>query len=241
MAIIVGPGISVGAGITIATELPPSPGSAEFTKASTTNLSTTVTAPSTDSITYEWWFRATAVASTNGMLQTRTSTSGADGIDVSVVDGAITVSTSGTFLLLGAGAVVANTWYHIAVVRNGTTAFTVYLNGTSIGTFNKTGLTGTQLYLGIKSAGSAGEAFGGYISNFRYVKGTAVYTGAFTPPTAPLTDTQSSGTNISAITAGQTQLLLNTVSGANFLVDSSSYTRTVTNNNGVTSSALNPF
>ena len=215
-------------------------GSAEFTKASTTSLSTTVTAPSTDSITYEWWFRPTATTSTNGMLTTRTSTSGGDGIDVSVVSGGISVSTSGTFLLT-AGTVLVNTWYHIALVRNGTTNFTAYLNGTSIGTFSKTGLTGTELRLGIKTAASSIEAFGGYISNFRYVKGTAVYTGAFTPPTAPLTVTQSAGTNISAITAGQTQLLLNTVDGANFLVDSSSYTRTVTNNNGVTSAALNPF
>jgi hypothetical protein len=207
----------------------PSSGSAQFTSASITNLSTTVTAPSTDSITYEWWFRATTVAGTNGMLQTRTNTIGADGIDVSVVDGAITVSTSGAFLLVGAGTVAANTWYHIAVVRNGTTAFTVYLNGTSIGTFNKTGLTGTQLYLGIKSAGSAGEAFDGYITNFRYVKGSAVYTSNFTPSTEPLT----------AIPG--TDLLLNTVDGAGFLTDSSNSNRTVTNNNGVTSAALNPF
>ena len=238
MAIAIGGGIDIGGGINIIT--PPSPGSAQFTSANITNLSTTVTAPSTDSITYEWWFRSDTTTGASGMLQTRTSTDGADGIDVVTSDGHIDVSTSGALLLSG-GTVVANTWYHIAVVRNGTTNFTAYLNGTSIGTFSKTGLTGTELYLGIKSAGSSSEALDGYISNFRYVKGTAVYTGAFTPPTAPLTDTQSAGTNISAITAGQTQLLLNTVNGANFLVDSSSYTRTVTNNNGVTSSALNPF
>jgi hypothetical protein len=205
-----------------------SSGSAQFVKANVTNLSTTVTAPSTDSITYEWWFKAGAVANTNGMLQTRTSTSGADGIDVSVVDGAISVSTSGTFLLQ-AGAVVANIWYHIAVVRNGTTAFTVYLNGTSIGTFNKTGLTGTQLYLGIKSAGSAGEAFGGYITDFRYVKGTAVYTAAFTPPQQP--PTAISGTD----------LLLLVNSSGTLLTDSSGNNRTVTNNNSVAYSALNPW
>jgi hypothetical protein len=81
----------------------------------------------------------------------------------------------------------------------------------------------------------------GNLSNLRVVRGVAVYTGAFTPPTAPLTDTQSAGTNISAITAGQTQLLLNTTNDANFLVDRSSYTLTVTNSNGVTSSSLNPF
>jgi hypothetical protein len=205
-----------------------SSGSAQFVKANVTNLSTTVTAPSTDSITYEWWFRSNSVSGENGMLQTRTSTSGGDGIDVSVSDGSIRISTSGAFLLT-AGTVVANTWYHIAVVRNGTTAFTVYLNGTSIGTFNKTGLTGTQLYLGIKSAGSAGEAFGGYITDFRYVKGTAVYTAAFTPPEQP--PTAISGTD----------LLLLVNSSDTLLTDSSGNNRTVTNNNSVAYSALNPW
>jgi hypothetical protein len=55
--------------------------------------------------------------------------------------------------------------------------------------------------------GAAGNGSGN-LSNVRVVKDVAVYTGAFTPPTSPLTLTQSSGTNISAITAGQTQLLL---------------------------------
>ena len=205
-------------------------GSLQFTKANVTNLSATVTAPSTNSITYEWWFYTTATASTNGMLTTRTSTSGGDGIDVSVVDGTITVSTSGTFLLVGAGTVVANTWYHIAVVRNGTTNFTVYLNGTSIGTFSFSSTTGTELKLGIKSAGSAGEAFGGYITNFRYVRGTAVYTTDFTAPTQPLTP------------IANTILLLNSFSSITYITDSSATPITVTNNNSVAySNTVTPF
>jgi hypothetical protein len=73
------------------------------------------------------------------------------------------------------------------------------------------------------------------------VKGVAVYTGPFTVPTAPLATTQSSGTNISAITGTQTQLLLNTYSGAGFLTDASTNAFTVTNNGSVTSDTLNPF
>jgi hypothetical protein len=237
-------GTTISGGSQIYFPAPPTPfGSAQFVNAfpSGQYLSTTVTAPGTDSTTYEWWGRRTSnTPTTQGMLQTRTSTTGGDGIDVSMTSGQIQVSNASGFLMT-AGSASLNTWYHIAVVRNGTTNWRVYLNGRDIGGFAFTGSTGTQLSLGRKSATGFNEFFSGYISNFRYVKGTAVYTGAFTPPTAPLTDIQSAGTNISAITAGQTQLLLNTVSGANFLVDSSSYTRTVTNNNGVTSSALNPF
>ena len=41
------------------------------------------------------------------------------------------------------------------------------------------------LYIGTQN-GTA-RRFGGYISNLRLVKGTAVYSGNFTPPTSPLT------------------------------------------------------
>ena len=39
----------------------------------------------------------------------------------------------------------------------------------------------------IGQAGNSTTKFTGYISNFRVVNGTAIYTSAFTPPTVPLT------------------------------------------------------
>jgi hypothetical protein len=208
-------------------------------------ISTTVSsAPDTDSATYEMWFYQTNNSSptTQGLLQTRTSTSGGDGIDVSIVSGQIVISTSGAFLL-AAGSVSTNTWYHLAVVRNGTTAWTVYLNGASIGTFNFTNTTGTELSLGRKSATGFNEFFKGYITNFRYVKGVAVYTSNFTPSTNSLTSIQGSNTNGSPsaeITGTQTQLLLNAFTN-NFLKDSSSYNLTMSNPNGATSVTNSPF
>ena len=68
-----------------------------------------------------------------------------------------------------------------------------------------------------------------------------MYTGAFTPPTAPLTVTQSAGTNISAITAGQTQLLILATNSAGLLTDSSTNNFTITNNGSVSWNALTPF
>jgi hypothetical protein len=111
--------------------------------------------------------------------------------------------------------VTLNTWQHLAVVRSGTT-MTLYYNGVSVGT--TTGATnnfvasGSGLAVGT-SASSSGIYANGYISNFRVVKGVAVYTGTFTPPTTPLAATQSSGTNISAITGTQTSVLLSTING----------------------------
>jgi hypothetical protein len=80
--------------------------------------------------------------------------------------------------------VSANTWAHIAVVHSGSTT-TMYVNGVSAGSF-----TDTQAYTaGQFQIGKAWDAnyFNGSISNFRIVKGTAVYTANFTPPTSPLT------------------------------------------------------
>jgi hypothetical protein len=78
-------------------------------------------------------------------------------------------------------------WSHVAVVRSGTTA-TLYVNGTSVGSYASasTNLTysGTN-YIGSQNGSSS--YLDGYMSDVRVVKGTAVYTGNFTPPTAPLT------------------------------------------------------
>ena len=78
-------------------------------------------------------------------------------------------------------------WSHVALVRNGT-SFVAYLNGTSVVSSTVTGaLVNSTDALSIGANASGSYAIQGYISNVRVVKGTAVYTSAFTPPTAPLT------------------------------------------------------
>jgi hypothetical protein len=161
--------------------------------------------------------------------------------------GIVLYFASGVYRLFGGNlqlngpSVTLNAWNHVAVTMpsgaNGSTS-TLWINGSSAGTVvlgqNQ---NSTNLYIGGKVYG----AMLGYVSNFRYVRGVQVYTGTFTPPTRPLTDTQSAGTNISAITAGQTQLLLNTATAGTYLTDSSSYARTVTPTDSITYSASNPF
>jgi hypothetical protein len=84
-----------------------------------------------------------------------------------------------------------NSWNHIAVVRSSTTV-TIYVNGISVatGTLSGTASSGNNLFVGATGTLTAGTPqllITGYLSNVRVVKGTAVYTAAFTPPTAPLT------------------------------------------------------
>ena len=103
------------------------------------------------------------------------------------------VSTTGSSWQINSGnigTINSNEWYHIAVARNGNN-FTLYVNGTSI--YNSTSvtsatqlMTGTYNWIGARFNSGVGNLFNGSISNLRAVKGTAVYTSNFTPPTAPL-------------------------------------------------------
>jgi len=114
---------------------------------------------------------------------------------------------------------------HLAMARSGTT-LKFFVNGSEAASVtDSTNYTGTYLAIGI-GYGSA-YSLDGYISNFRVVKGTAVYTSAFTVPTSALT----------AIT--NTKLL--TLQGDTPFVDNSSSARTATQLGSPTISELGPF
>ena len=84
--------------------------------------------------------------------------------------------------------VAANRWYHIAGVLDGTT-LKLFVNGNLVGTTTVSGSANNSTAnfgIGGYATGNA-EEFNGKISNLRFVKGTAVYTGSFRPPTEPLT------------------------------------------------------
>ena len=90
------------------------------------------------------------------------------------------------------GARNAGQWYHCAYVRNGGTA-TVYLDGTSLGSWSDSyDYQGTTLVIG--GYYTTSYRLNGNISNFRIVKGQALYTGNFTPTDQPLTTTSQGAT-----------------------------------------------
>jgi hypothetical protein len=98
------------------------------------------------------------------------------------------------------------TWTHLAVVRSGssTNNLKTYLNGVQVSTSTYTTNDTLAAICYIGSQGT-GQQFPGYISNSRLVKGTAVYTGNFTPPTTPLTAI----TNTSLLTVQSTTFIDN--------------------------------
>jgi hypothetical protein len=126
-------------------------------------------------------------------------------------------------LAISAGAAPSlNEWHHYAVVRNGTT-FTFYLNGINRATATSSISIPAQGDV-FRIGNSTTYPIAGYISNFRLVNGTAVYTSNFTPPTSPLTAIPN------------TQVLLQG------LVDRSPNAFTVTSTGSVTlSTSVSPF
>ena len=91
------------------------------------------------------------------------------------------VITSGT-------AISAETWAHVALVRDSGTT-TLYLNGTSVGTWADATNYGTTKPLTIGADYSGNNVLEGNIDDLRVIKGTAAYTGSFTAPITTLYST----------------------------------------------------
>lgn len=152
--------------------------------------------------TVELWFYALGAGTgTPKLYESRGS--GQEGVYVTIEHS----GTSLVFRMSSAARITTtfayNTWNHVALVRS-SGVITMYLNGVSAGTYSTSATTLVGTSRPCIGAYPGFDNFNGYMSNVRIVKGTAVYTAAFTPPTAPLT----------AIT--NTSLLLNTVNAGIF-------------------------
>ena len=95
-------------------------------------------------------------------------------------------STGNSFTTVFGQAINDGGWHHIAVTRSGTTIRTF-----TDGVQNNSRTTSDTFYNGTADvnvgADRNAQFFKGFISNLRIVKGTALYTSNFTPPSAPLT------------------------------------------------------
>ena len=135
----------------------------------------------------------------------------------------------GSAVLTSTTTVAVGTWTHVALVKSSGTT-TAYINGTASNTYSDSGnyICGTNRpMIGSDGYNNGSEnTLNGYISNLRLVKGTAVYTGNFTPSTTPLT----------AIT--NTSLL---ACQDNRFKDNSSNNFTLTANGTPTVQRFNPF
>jgi len=160
---------------------------------------------------------------------------------------------SGTPNLISTATINFRQWSHVAISRIGNTA-TFYINGVtdaSTSTTATTPLNGTGPYIVIgnswdsTNAGSSNLFFTGYISNLRTVNGIGLYTGSFTIPANPLSVTQSSGSNIQAISTNTntTLLTLQNIGPVNNLIlqDNSDYNNLITRVGTPALGSFNPY
>jgi hypothetical protein len=135
--------------------------------------------------------------------------------------------TGSAVFIIASYAFPANQWIHFAVARSGTT-IRMFINGAQVGSATNSaslyGASNQPTYVGATNGN--GSFFPGYISNVRFVKGTALYTAAFTPPTTELT--AISGTSFL------------TCQG-NSIADNSTVARAITSTGSPRIGSLNPF
>jgi hypothetical protein len=194
-------------------------------------------APGTGDFTVEWWQYMTATpgdtAVNNWPRVWWVSSSFGVSIESSPnptfylwVGGAYAVGTMSNF-----STTYKNRWLHVAVTRSGT-SLRVFFDGTQFGSTmtNSTNISDATsiLAIGNHAGDSARCAFPGFISNFHFVKGSALYTSNFPPPTAPTS------------TNANSKLLLKFSNNAGMLTDSSTSSKVVTNVGATTFSSTSP-
>ena len=214
----VNPDITIGSAVTTVAQSPFAGGgnSYSFTRSVNSYITTpgsTDWAVGTGDFTVEWFSYQTDTTQFQRIFTVDDYPS--INIGVSIESGTFYYWANDSFRYSSAGATTTNAWYHWAVVRqSGVTR--VYRDGTQRGsqitdTNNITDST-TTFVVGNTNTFATNAALVGYLTNFRFVKGLAVYTGNFTKPTSELTATASAnpygGANTVAIDEGFTKLLL---------------------------------
>ena len=185
--------------------------------ASTTTVSYTTT------WTIECWARPAGVYTANNIIYSKRTAAGTGSYEggISITTGNVYFSYN-ALLYVSSYAPRAGSWTHLAWVYNGSTNWLkMYANGTLIYTAVSVPITEYNTNLRIGANFTPALYYNGWISDFRLVKGIAVYetpspltsatnTVVFTPPTSELNVTQPSGSNIAAISnSANTSVLLN--------------------------------
>jgi hypothetical protein len=187
--------------------------------------------PGAGAFTLEAWIYRNA----SGAAHTIYAKGGAStGIVFQVTSGNVLRFTHTTTNIDSTGTIAANTWTHVAVVREGTGSnqTKLYINGTNDGQGTvSTDFTQTE-EVRIGTNRGATDDFAGYISNVRFVKGSALYTTTFTPSTSPLTTT-SQGASSSEVELLTCQ--------SNRFVDNSTNAFAITRNGDVKVTPFSPF
>jgi len=157
----------------------------------------------TDDFTIEFWYKTNNISglangydyifSSGWPVQLAHHESGGSKIGFWMRDSA--TGDSGSYFIsdlnTGGGSIASTSvWYHIAVTRSGST-FRIFLDGVLKNTQTSSSSApapGEAAQIGRFAGGMDSMYANGTLSNFRYIKGTALYTQDFVPPSAALTN-----------------------------------------------------
>lgn len=212
------PELTIGSAVTIAAFSPFSGGGNSYVFSS--SVDSYITTPGsenysmgTEDFTVEWFSYQTTLSNFQRIFTVGNFSSIEFG--VSIESGTFYYWANDSFRYSSSSASTINTWIHWAVVRqSGVTK--VYRNGIQLGSqitdTNDIQDSSTAFVIGNTNTFATNAALVGNLTNFRLVKGLAVYTGNFTVPTSELTATAAAnpygGSNTAEITEGFTKLLL---------------------------------
>ena len=146
--------------------------------------------------TVEFWFYANRVGVVQTLFDNRGTGAGTNtAVLIRISDSNnIQFFTTNAFRITGSTTIIKNAWHHVALTRTGST-HTLYVNGSSDGTYSNSGMD----YIGpvnnfaiIGSDDNRDGRYGlnGYISNLRVAK-ELIYSAAFSVPTTALTPTSN--------------------------------------------------
>jgi hypothetical protein len=211
---------STGAGVSVVSESPFAGGGNSYLfNGSSTGVITYAGsddwAVGTGDFTIEWFSRQSSLVSPQYQRVFSVGNFPTIKIGVSIESGTFYYWANNSFRYSSSSASTQNVWIHWAVVRaSGTTR--VYRNGSLLGSSisdtNDITDSSTSLTIGNTLTPSDNAGLVGNLTNFRWVKGLAVYTGDFTVPTSALTAEASAnpygGSNTAEIGSGFTKLLL---------------------------------
>jgi len=182
----------------------------------------------TGDFTVEGWYYQNGTVNYGNIFSTTLSFGTTGGLRLSTGpnNNTFQVATGGSGLFNASVAFSASRWNHFALVRSSGVT-TLYQNGVSVGSASDSNsYTADTFVIGwVDGSGSSAYLLNGLLSNFRVVKGTAVYTANFTPSTSPLT--AISGTS------------LLTLQNAT-IIDNSTNAFSITNNGTVTTGQTYP-
>ena len=154
-----------------------------------TSTSTSIVPTGTESFTIEMWFyKGNAWNAVNQLLFFGAPTGVQIWVDAATTSLKLSYN-SALILSYSTSTLSINTWYHLAIARNGS-AIAMYINGSQVasGTDSTSIPAPTSVIIGNYNTGTT-NVWNGYISNLRIVRGVALYTSAFTTPTTPLVST----------------------------------------------------